>query len=245
MNHNEITQMNNDDALELGNQMQREKSSEQNYGEVLEISEQDLKRKKEFLSWIAEEAGTHEDYIEFYKSAENKWLDKMIEKQYLGNNGTIQLHIRKGALKLAKKDDFDFAEAAQKIYDVLIQLRENDAVHYSHHHDHTSTNAQIQEKNQRKNELNEFFTGEILKVLNEYYQKSGSGNAADQIISFQNELMNMSHGGGELVEKIREANNISGLALENAINYPFDSALRNAQDKFDRERRMDKYRDKK
>ena len=114
MNHNEITQMNNDDALELGNQMQREKSSEQNYGEVLEISEQDLKRKKEFLSWIAEEAGTHEDYIEFYKSAENKWLDKMIEKQYLGNNGTIQLHIRKGALKLAKKDDFDFAEAAQK-----------------------------------------------------------------------------------------------------------------------------------
>ncbi|MEI7498515.1 MAG: hypothetical protein WCK11_04525, partial [Candidatus Falkowbacteria bacterium] len=158
MNNNEMPKMNNNDALELANQMQRRKSSEEEFDDVLEVSEVDLERKRSFANWVLGEAKKHEDYLEFYEVAENKFFDLLMEKKdIVMGMASSQLVIRKEAIKLAKKENVEFVEATEKIYGILIQYQENDVVNYASRYDNKRTPEQKEIKNKQKKEIKEYF----------------------------------------------------------------------------------------
>lgn len=183
----------------------------------------EIENENDFHNWIINESKKYDDYVGFYKNAQHKFLDLLLNKKNIGNSQINQFIIRKEIFKIAEKKDNPFCDFIEKLYEILINYEKKE---HGISHD-------VEKEKVKKLE------DELAKILNEYKTEVGNYKIMMKINPLIKKLEQFSYGEGELVPKIKELNNKFHISAENAINYQNLGNLRSALNTLVRDMKMD------
>jgi hypothetical protein len=191
----------------------------------------ETEEESKFHNWVLDEAKKHEDYIKFYESAINKFLDLTLEygkTPKLGSPYINNVTIRSEAYKIAKKDDQDFVRATNCLTEIFTEVyKHRDLYYYNPQLDSKISRKTHQIKLDEKEKYHEKIKSRVADILRDYKNKSGQD--WDSVRRELHDKLSLLTYGGALSSKIKEVNNKLGTAMENVINYPLDPGVSDAK----------------